>query len=490
MMFPIRNIDILITNVDDSTETVTLEAPNGDDPFVTHLERVITRRKFRDKNMFQRRGREDYKIRFVYNYASHDMDLRKFLGAKAIELKAPPSLSGDYTTYDVRFVNEEAVKNWFRNLPIASMPDDPTEADTIPSGEVTLEFETVVPLSYSDMNIKAISFCIEPNGNLRFDWEDWPGADSYNIYLSDGGDYYKLNDDPITTSRYSKNPVEIGDGDFTARIHPITSGEEESFRYQATFTLDQALNLTLNLTGSSGAVADIGDSLLLFYAYEGGNVEEIQIFDELQFHFEDFSEKMTGEFPSDFGWSWNNSKQSGMEIEDSEEFAGSKAIRFFENGNERRAVLWGKPGLVKNCDFKGKFKSSVTTSNQIRLGMRISGYDGTENLISLELFDGTEFRTFSYNATGSDSVTYNWSPDTWYMIRGNIYNNYLKGKVWKHGDPEPGEWMIEVQLTDVFDEVGYIGFSNFTDPDPSLWIDYLEVLPTTGVDSPLNAGVS
>lgn len=150
MIFPIENIPIKITDVDDSVEFFTLEAPNGDNPFYFQVEEIRVRGKYRDRNNILRRGYTLYQVRWFYTYETHNMDLRKLLTAKEIDLAAPPDFkNGDYPTYPVRFVNQDIVKNYVQGFPGGGHTYE--SFDTIPSGNVTLEFEIKNPVEWSDV---------------------------------------------------------------------------------------------------------------------------------------------------------------------------------------------------------------------------------------------------------------------------------------------------------------------------------------------------
>lgn len=146
MLLPIEAVTIKITDVDGAIDFMTLDAPNGENPFYFQLEEVQVRGKYRDRNKILRRGETYYTVRWFYNYASHDMDLRLLLTAKEIELAAPPSFREDeYTTYNVKFVNQEAIKNYL-GMPGGGQTYE--SFDTIPSAGVTLEFELLEPIAW------------------------------------------------------------------------------------------------------------------------------------------------------------------------------------------------------------------------------------------------------------------------------------------------------------------------------------------------------
>lgn len=149
MIFPIERVAIKITSVANEISFMYMDAPNGDDPFFFALEEVPIRGKFRDKNNILRRGYTLYQVRWTYNYATHEMDLRTLLTAKEIELAAPPTFAPDnYPAHEVRFINQEVIKNY---LGIPGGGHTYESFDTIPSGQVTLEFELKAPIEWSDV---------------------------------------------------------------------------------------------------------------------------------------------------------------------------------------------------------------------------------------------------------------------------------------------------------------------------------------------------
>lgn len=146
MVLTVEQVVLSIVNHLDETVDFTLEAPNDTEPFTFRFEPVILRSRYRDKNKFLRKGREEYTMFWTYRYVSHEMDIRDLLLAKSITLKAPPGFD-TLSSFDVRLVNREALKNYLNNFPIAS--DDRIEK--MPSGNLTLQFERTAPLTWNEM---------------------------------------------------------------------------------------------------------------------------------------------------------------------------------------------------------------------------------------------------------------------------------------------------------------------------------------------------
>ncbi len=57
------------------------------------------------------------------------------------------------------------------------------------------------------------------------------------------------------------------------------------------------------------------------------------------------------------------------------------------------------------------------------------------------------------------SVEFDWSIDTWYLIKINIIGNEIKAKVWAEGTAEP-DWLIETTDNDWEEGLAGIGSYN------------------------------
>lgn len=141
MIIPIEQVTIEVTAENGAVSNFVLEAPNGDDPFQFRVSRLKIRPDYRDKNFVFRLGAELYELYFDYRYETHEMDLRKLLTAQSIALKAPPNFVGDYQSFEVLLTNDEAIKNYYEGLALAG------DSNAVPSGNVTLEFQTKIPLT-------------------------------------------------------------------------------------------------------------------------------------------------------------------------------------------------------------------------------------------------------------------------------------------------------------------------------------------------------
>lgn len=148
MILPIESIPIQVTTVAGEIILIQLDAPNGENPFYFQAEEVPIRGKYRDRNNILRKGETAYAVRWFYNYASHEMDLRYLLTAKSLQLATPPNFVGEYQTYDVRLVNQEVVKNYL-GMPGGALTLD--SYNTIPSGNITLEFELLNPIDWESL---------------------------------------------------------------------------------------------------------------------------------------------------------------------------------------------------------------------------------------------------------------------------------------------------------------------------------------------------
>lgn len=145
MIIPIEQVTIEVTAENGVVSDFVLEAPNSDDPFNFRVRRVKIRPDYRDKDFIFRLGEEKYELLFSYTYESHTMDLRKLLTARSIALKAPPDFAGDYQAHEVLLLNEDAVKDYFDGLAIGG------ETDAVPTGGVTLRFQTIEPLDENEL---------------------------------------------------------------------------------------------------------------------------------------------------------------------------------------------------------------------------------------------------------------------------------------------------------------------------------------------------
>ena len=76
---------------------------------------------------------------------------------------------------------------------------------------------------------------------------------------------------------------------------------------------------------------------------------------------------------------------------------------------------------------------------------------------------------------------FKWSPNAWYRLKGRVDRNadgsaLVRAKAWKRGEPEPGDWTIEVPHR-TGHWAGSPGLFGFSPQDMRVYIDNVEVTP-------------
>lgn len=169
-MYTIQDVDIVVTYPDDSTETFTLEAPNGENAFRFGFRKYPILDNYLGGDLSEQRGHIKYQFVGFYEYETHRMDARKLQVAKNIALKFPPYFTAvtGYQSVDVILQRQRLPKNYFQNLPIA----DPN-GDVMPSGNLGLQFVGVDALDEDEVMafIWFTKFNITPDTemNIYFD---------------------------------------------------------------------------------------------------------------------------------------------------------------------------------------------------------------------------------------------------------------------------------------------------------------------------------
>jgi hypothetical protein len=79
------------------------------------------------------------------------------------------------------------------------------------------------------------------------------------------------------------------------------------------------------------------------------------------------------------------------------------------------------------------------------------------------------------------SRPFKWSPDTWYTLKARVDvepdgSGVVRGKAWKHGEPEPAEWTIEVPHRRAHAN-GSPGLFGFAPQEQRVAIDNVTVTP-------------
>lgn len=143
--YTIDEVTITLTQPGDSQEIFVLERPNI---FEFGFRKVEILPDYPDGDNIMRRGYRIYPFIATYQYESHDMDLRKLLTARSIELKFPP-VFGDtskYQTANVGLINDSVPDNWLSGLVIGK-----ASGNAVPKGSATLRFEGENPYSEDEM---------------------------------------------------------------------------------------------------------------------------------------------------------------------------------------------------------------------------------------------------------------------------------------------------------------------------------------------------
>jgi len=183
VLIPFEDVDIELTFPDGSTETFTLEAPNGEgsDAYVLEFVPVPILPNYRDADIKLQKGYTVYQAKASLNYKSHRMNLFRLLAASNIALKIPPTFgdTNQYQTLNVMLENRKGIRNYLQGLPIAAAGQSTQEeADLIPAGEVTLDFKGKKPFNETE----ALQF----NFGLGFDLPITPDT-VINIYFDASG---------------------------------------------------------------------------------------------------------------------------------------------------------------------------------------------------------------------------------------------------------------------------------------------------------------
>lgn len=236
---PILDVDIELTYPDDTTEIVTLEAPNGEDPFRYGFRRINILGPYRDGNYTLQKGFEKYQFFCQMSYESHSMVLWKLLSAKVIKLRIPPVFSNDtsdYMQFRVMLENEQVIRNWLQGFVIAGSGSTIEEANPIPAGNTDLNFIGVTPFTKAEL-VGDDPNPDEDDEDRPIYWEQtYPEQHTYDIY-------WKA--DPSSTSNQSWRIVDtnlptagiaVEDG---AKVYILSASWEINLRiFQSSITFD------------------------------------------------------------------------------------------------------------------------------------------------------------------------------------------------------------------------------------------------------------
>jgi len=147
-IYIIKDVNITLTMPDDTTEVMTLEAPNdAHSPYWFRMieEAPSGERIYKDPSRTRQKAFVDYYPEFHFNYAHHRMFTTLLLVAKNIELKHSPPFDTPMTT-DCIFLNDSAKKNYMGGMAVAS--SDANNPNPVASGETELVFIGKKPLSW------------------------------------------------------------------------------------------------------------------------------------------------------------------------------------------------------------------------------------------------------------------------------------------------------------------------------------------------------
>lgn len=222
--FPIEDVSIHLTFPDGQEELFLLEAPNGGDPYKFGFSKISKLDDYRDAENKIQRGSFFYQLFATYDYQSHQMDLKKLLVASNIRLRFPP-LFGDkneYNSADVLLANEEIVKNYLDGLAIAS-----DLGETVPSGNITLEFEGIEAFTEVDLFKKFRWFGGEGEGGGRGD-DGFDGDDDSDPLIDDPDP----DDDPDIPTIFEPPPPEDVEHLDMVAIFTERVGDGSAFPYR------------------------------------------------------------------------------------------------------------------------------------------------------------------------------------------------------------------------------------------------------------------
>lgn len=174
-----------------------------------------------------------------------------------------------------------------------------------------------------------------------------------------------------------------------------------------------------------------------------------------------FSEYQTDTSPS--GWE-SDDEDVGWKIIADAGAEGGKYLRGISSSstpNPNASLYWEEIGQFQDVEILAKIRTSGNTgTKRADVGVQFRGdkdnpgrkysfhlmrYEGSNNRVALSKSD----------STGEIYATFNWSADTWYMMRVLAIGNKIKCKVWQHGTVEPENWIIDV-TDDTYTE-GYVG---------------------------------
>lgn len=172
---------------------------------------------------------------------------------------------------------------------------------------------------------------------------------------------------------------------------------------------------------------------------------------------DNFSDDTIGQQANNFSPIWD--PDTTLNIVSSVVFDGTQAAQMDKTAGADDAFWSYTPSVVApNVDVQVLLNvSTQTTIDQVGVGARVSGTDGSENgyILGLSSSDGTnrnELRITKFISGVSSSVavsTFNWLLNTNYRLRFNLINSRLRSKVWLASESEPTAWNIDTSDGDI-----------------------------------------